>query len=246
MYDTMAAVSPWVWLYFFAIVIVGGFFAVNLALAVLFMQFTANSHKAGEDEEEEEEALSDSFYDEVEATADAKAAAAALAAQSAADAGAADGKGGGKKGDDRGGGKGVDGATPLAQLAYGDLEKGIPGGDGAAAPAASGSFAQRRAGGDDDDLISEPPSELYDEEGNPTPPAWRRAGWPRPAAERLRFCVFWLRVQCLALARSKRYEKLSMALIILNTVDMCLQWCAAAARGAPPPCACARACCRHP
>jgi len=78
MYDTMAAVSPWVWLYFFAIVIVGGFFAVNLALAVLFMQFTANSNKAGKEEEaEEEEALSEGFYEEIEGSGDVKAAAAA-------------------------------------------------------------------------------------------------------------------------------------------------------------------------
>ena len=36
MYALMAAFSPLVFLYFFAIVILGGFFVVNLFLAVIF------------------------------------------------------------------------------------------------------------------------------------------------------------------------------------------------------------------
>lgn len=43
MYATMQGVSPWVWLYFLPLVAFGSFFLVNLALAVLYLQFTKDT-----------------------------------------------------------------------------------------------------------------------------------------------------------------------------------------------------------
>lgn len=40
MYDTQEAVSPWSWVYFIFLIMFGSFFIVNLALAVLYLQFT--------------------------------------------------------------------------------------------------------------------------------------------------------------------------------------------------------------
>ena len=39
MYAMQDAVSPWVWIYFVALILFGSFFIVNLALAVLYLQF---------------------------------------------------------------------------------------------------------------------------------------------------------------------------------------------------------------
>lgn len=39
MYAVQDAVSPWVWIYFVAIILFGSFFMINLALAVLYLQF---------------------------------------------------------------------------------------------------------------------------------------------------------------------------------------------------------------
>ena len=41
MYNVADAVSPWGWIYFVLMVILGAFFAVNLALAVLFVSFVS-------------------------------------------------------------------------------------------------------------------------------------------------------------------------------------------------------------
>ena len=38
----MAAFSPLVWLYFVCMVVLGGFFVVNLFLAVIFLEFGAS------------------------------------------------------------------------------------------------------------------------------------------------------------------------------------------------------------
>lgn len=43
MYSAQEAVSPWVWIYFVLLVIFGSFFVVNLALAVLYLQFTKDT-----------------------------------------------------------------------------------------------------------------------------------------------------------------------------------------------------------
>eukprot|EP00803_Ostreobium_quekettii_P004183 evm.model.scf_87.8 EVM.evm.TU.scf_87.8 scf_87:120717-129538(-) len=40
MYMVQDAVSPWVWIYFVVLIVFGSFFAVNLALAVLYLYFT--------------------------------------------------------------------------------------------------------------------------------------------------------------------------------------------------------------
>ena len=42
MYGLMASFSPYVWCYFFLVVLVGGFFIVNLFLAVIFLEFGAS------------------------------------------------------------------------------------------------------------------------------------------------------------------------------------------------------------
>jgi hypothetical protein len=39
MYAIQDAISPWVWIYFVAIILFGSFFIINLALAVLYLQF---------------------------------------------------------------------------------------------------------------------------------------------------------------------------------------------------------------
>ena len=41
------AVSPWSWVYFTSMIILGAFFAVNLALAVLFVSFVVGKHNGG-------------------------------------------------------------------------------------------------------------------------------------------------------------------------------------------------------
>ena len=41
MYNVSDAVSPWGWIYFVLMIILGAFFAVNLALAVLFVSFVS-------------------------------------------------------------------------------------------------------------------------------------------------------------------------------------------------------------
>jgi len=43
MYRVMDAVSRWAWVYFVSLIIIGSFFAVNLALAVLYVQFTSEA-----------------------------------------------------------------------------------------------------------------------------------------------------------------------------------------------------------
>ena len=45
MYDCMDAVSDWVWLVFVAIVLLGNFFILNLALAVLYYYFTMDKQQ---------------------------------------------------------------------------------------------------------------------------------------------------------------------------------------------------------
>jgi hypothetical protein len=43
LYATQQAVSPWTWVYFVLLVIFGSFFVINLALAVLYLQFTKDA-----------------------------------------------------------------------------------------------------------------------------------------------------------------------------------------------------------
>tara|TARA_B110000238_G_scaffold38798_1_gene40992 strand:+ start:1357 stop:2889 length:1533 start_codon:yes stop_codon:yes gene_type:complete len=52
MYLAKDAVSPWAWIYFVVMIILGSFFAVNLALAVLFVSFV-DGGRAARDEEVE-------------------------------------------------------------------------------------------------------------------------------------------------------------------------------------------------
>ena len=46
LYAVQQAVSPWVWLYFVPLVAFGAFFLVNLALAVLYLQFAKDTQQA--------------------------------------------------------------------------------------------------------------------------------------------------------------------------------------------------------
>mmetsp|Transcript_58372 Transcript_58372/g.186072 ORF Transcript_58372/g.186072 Transcript_58372/m.186072 type:complete len:1616 (+) Transcript_58372:485-5332(+) len=55
MYFVQDAVNSWVWLYFVFMIIFGSFFAVNLALAVLYLYFTDTSDEEVEDEGEDGE-----------------------------------------------------------------------------------------------------------------------------------------------------------------------------------------------
>lgn len=90
-------------------------------------------------------------------------------------------------------------------------------GDDFRAPVASrpDKAAQEIDWGDDDDE-SEP--------DDPTlPPKWKR-GSPPPRNEFVMYWWYRLRELCLVLTLSKRFEKFSMSVIILNTIDMCLQW----------------------
>ena len=53
MYQVQDAVNPWVWIYFVVMIVFGSFFAVNLALAVLYLYFTddeATGATLGQDE----------------------------------------------------------------------------------------------------------------------------------------------------------------------------------------------------
>lgn len=54
---------------------------------------------------------------------------------------------------------------------------------------------------------------------------WQREGLP--PRERLA-AHYWFRFRelCLKCSRSPLYDKFSMSIIILNTIDMCLVWCA--------------------
>ena len=54
MYMTMDTVTTWTWPYFVVLIVFGSFFAVNLALAVLFVYFTS-AGTDGEDPDEEKE-----------------------------------------------------------------------------------------------------------------------------------------------------------------------------------------------
>jgi hypothetical protein len=56
MYYLQAAVSPWVWIYFVILIVLGSFFAVNLALAVLYVAFVTEREDNEEREERAEEA----------------------------------------------------------------------------------------------------------------------------------------------------------------------------------------------
>ena len=47
MFEVMEASSPWAWVYFVLVVVVGGFFIVNLFLAVIFDEFLAQKRVAG-------------------------------------------------------------------------------------------------------------------------------------------------------------------------------------------------------
>jgi hypothetical protein len=48
----MDAVNPWAWVYFVLMIVFGSFFAVNLALAVLYVFFTGANDDEVEDDEE--------------------------------------------------------------------------------------------------------------------------------------------------------------------------------------------------
>ena len=67
----MDAVSPGVWLYFAFVVVLGTFFMVNLALAVLYMNFSIErdkqelEHEAAEEEAEQASAWSESEYERI-------------------------------------------------------------------------------------------------------------------------------------------------------------------------------------
>ena len=52
MYNTQAALSWWTWILHVSIVIIGGYFLANLALAVIFLQFTRYHPALAEDPEE--------------------------------------------------------------------------------------------------------------------------------------------------------------------------------------------------
>ena len=54
MYMVMDTVTTWTWPYFVVLIVFGSFFAVNLALAVLFVYFTG-AGTDGEDPDEEKE-----------------------------------------------------------------------------------------------------------------------------------------------------------------------------------------------
>mmetsp|Transcript_3541 Transcript_3541/g.12709 ORF Transcript_3541/g.12709 Transcript_3541/m.12709 type:complete len:1714 (-) Transcript_3541:989-6130(-) len=56
MYMIQDGVSPAVWIYFVIMIIFGSFFAVNLALAVLYLYFTDSSGSDEDDEEEDDKA----------------------------------------------------------------------------------------------------------------------------------------------------------------------------------------------
>eukprot|EP00793_Prasinoderma_coloniale_P003769 PRCOL_00003146-RA len=66
MYDLQDGKSPWVWIYFLFLIIVGSFYAINLALAVLYLYFTRR------DDDEEAESAQDNAGDK-KVTSDAKA-----------------------------------------------------------------------------------------------------------------------------------------------------------------------------
>ena len=66
MYDLQDGKSPWVWIYFVFLIVVGSFYAINLALAVLYLYFTRR------DDDEEAESAQDDAGDK-KVTSDAKA-----------------------------------------------------------------------------------------------------------------------------------------------------------------------------
>jgi len=55
MYFVMDAVNPWAWVYFVLMIVFGSFFAVNLALAVLYVYFTDSSGPEDDESDPEEE-----------------------------------------------------------------------------------------------------------------------------------------------------------------------------------------------
>lgn len=55
------------------------------------------------------------------------------------------------------------------------------------------------------------------------PPRWKRNG-PPPQSEFVKYNLFRFRSVCLTIAESPLFEKISMAIIIINTIDMCLVW----------------------
>ena len=63
MYMCQDAVNPWVWIYFVAMIIFGSFFAVNLALAVLYLFFTEEDPADAEEEGEEAPAVEEKAAD---------------------------------------------------------------------------------------------------------------------------------------------------------------------------------------
>ena len=50
MYSLQDGESPWVWIYFLVLIIFGSFYAINLALAVLYLYFTQDDDAGGEQE----------------------------------------------------------------------------------------------------------------------------------------------------------------------------------------------------
>jgi len=52
MYQVMDSANRWVWIYFVIMIIFGSFFAVNLALAVLYVYFTGETESSAEEAEE--------------------------------------------------------------------------------------------------------------------------------------------------------------------------------------------------
>ena len=82
MYIVMDSVNPWSWIFFVTLIVFGSFFAVNLALAVLYVYFTGETDDSEEREAEEqvsekekaalEEAKKESSADEVPVTSSSK------------------------------------------------------------------------------------------------------------------------------------------------------------------------------
>ena len=99
MYWVQDAVSPYVWIYFCAMIVLGSFFAINLALAVLYVSFVSER-----EEHEEEEEEGDGAVDENDSEEAYQAARLAEMNKMFADAGPAGRGGGAQNGGDGGGG----------------------------------------------------------------------------------------------------------------------------------------------
>lgn len=120
MYGLMDAVNPAVFIYFVATIIMFTYFIVQLTVAVLYMNYSVNSRRAGM--EEESDVSSEGFYDEIGREEDEEAARKLADAGSPADAADPPKKGGSHAPSQQPGVDGADtGAGPKAEAClYGD------------------------------------------------------------------------------------------------------------------------------